>query len=383
MVRTFYRDRFTWLAYFLLAFFSYFLNILGPITPFLKSELHLSYTISSLHFTAFASGILLIGFGGNWIISRIGRWLSLWIGAFGMSLGAILLMIGNTPVVTIGAAFLMSSLGSLILIIVPAALSENHGDLRAIAISESNVISSLISSLAPLLVGFFASRIGDWRFALGVMVSTPIILYLGFGRGIVLSIQTEKSPDQSVHQPLPILFWLYWVAIVLAVSIEFCMISWCADYLENILGMMKASSSQSGSLFLGGMIIGRLSGSRLVRRFSTTILIKISILLAGLGFILFWMGSSVPFALFGLFITGFGVASMYPLILSLAMGAAGKNSVNASSMATLASGAAILLLPLALGRLADGIGIGSAYGIVIILLVMIFFVIQVPVRLLV
>ena len=58
--QTFYRDRFTWLAYILLAFYGYFLNILGPITPFLKDELKLSYTVSSLHFTAFAVGILLV-----------------------------------------------------------------------------------------------------------------------------------------------------------------------------------------------------------------------------------------------------------------------------------------------------------------------------------
>ncbi len=68
MIKTFTRDRFTWLAYFLMAFFSYFLNVLGPITPFLKSELNLSYTVSSLHFSAFALGIILIGVGGNRII---------------------------------------------------------------------------------------------------------------------------------------------------------------------------------------------------------------------------------------------------------------------------------------------------------------------------
>jgi MFS family permease len=60
MTQPFIRDRFTWLTYLLLAFYGYFLNILGPITPFLKDELELSYTVSSLHFTAFASGIAIL-----------------------------------------------------------------------------------------------------------------------------------------------------------------------------------------------------------------------------------------------------------------------------------------------------------------------------------
>ena len=63
MTQPFHRDRFTWLTYLLLAFYGYSLNVLGPITPFLKSELELSYTVSSLHFTAFAVGGL-IGLGG-------------------------------------------------------------------------------------------------------------------------------------------------------------------------------------------------------------------------------------------------------------------------------------------------------------------------------
>src|SRR5690349_7283334 len=101
MQRTFHRDRFTWLAYLSLAFYGYFLNGLGPITPFLKEELQLSYTASSLHFTAFAIGILLVGIGGHLVIQRIGHRGSLWLGLFGMSLSALLLLIGKNPVVTI------------------------------------------------------------------------------------------------------------------------------------------------------------------------------------------------------------------------------------------------------------------------------------------
>ncbi len=91
---TFHRDRFTWLAYLALAVYAYFLNILGPITPFLKSELNLTYTVSSFHFTAFAVGILLVGAGGHLIIRRLGRPRALWAGLFGMSLGSLLLIVG-------------------------------------------------------------------------------------------------------------------------------------------------------------------------------------------------------------------------------------------------------------------------------------------------
>src|SRR5688572_26015439 len=115
MAQTFHRDRFTWLAYLLFAFFAYFLNTFGPITPFLKDELGLSYTVSSLHFTAYAIGLLLAGLTGHILIERIGRRYALWLGAFGISLSAFILLAGKSAVVTIGASFCMGLVSSLIL----------------------------------------------------------------------------------------------------------------------------------------------------------------------------------------------------------------------------------------------------------------------------
>jgi fucose permease len=379
MSQTFCRDRFTWLAYLMLAFYGYFLNVLGPITPFLKDELQLSYTVSSLHFTAFAMGILLVGLGGHWVIERLGRWRSLWLGAFGMSAGVILLALGRSAPLTIAASFLMGMIGSLILAIIPSALSDRHGEQRAIALSEANVIASLVASAAPLMVGWFALTAGGWRLGLVIAACTPLLLRIALK-------QAEPSADASKSVTtgdtrLPGLYWAYWAAIVLAVSVEFCMVFWSADYLEIGLGVPKVNAAQAVSLFLSAMIVGRLASSRLVKRFSTHRLVLASILLASAGFLAYWMAGHPMLAEAGLFITGLGVASLYPLILSLAIGAAGGKSVHASARASLASGVAILSLPLVLGRLADAVGIRQAYGVVILLLVGAFLIIQLTVRL--
>ena len=380
MPQTFRRDRFTWLAYLSLAFYAYFLNVLGPITPFLKEELQLSYTINSLHFTAFAVGILLIGLGGHLLVQRIGRWRSLWVGVIGMSLGALLLLAGKSPLITIGASFLMGLVGSLILTIVPAALSEEHGELRAVALSEANMLSSIVATAAPLMVGWFAHFTGGWRLALGIVAFTPILLFLSLGKGTSPTSTSTAEELTESGRPLPRLFWIYWTAIVLGVSVEFCMIFWSADYLEHVLGMVKANAAQSLSLFLAAMILGRIMGSRLVQRFSAGSVVTVSILISSIGFLAFWKTESVFVGLSGLFLTGLGVANLYPLLLSLTIGAANGNTVQASARATLASGTAILTLPLVLGRLADAVGIRSAYGVVVLLLISVFLISQIAGR---
>src|SRR5258707_13840586 len=131
LAQTFIRKSPTWLSYLMLALYGYFLNIFGPITPFLKNELKLSYTVSSLHFSAFALGIIGAGLIGHRVIQKMGRWHSLWISAFGMSLGAMLLITGHDPYLTIGAAFLMGLCASLILSIVPSIVSDQQGEMRA------------------------------------------------------------------------------------------------------------------------------------------------------------------------------------------------------------------------------------------------------------
>ena len=392
MTQTFARNRFTWLMYLLLAFYGYFINILGPITPFLMDELKLTYTQSSLHFTAFAFGIILVGLGGHWVIRRVGRWRALWLGAFGLSLGAGLLLAGRTPVVTIGAAFLMGLVGSLILSVVPSALADEHGELRTVAISEANVVSSVVCAAAPLLVGLFAGRapaLGGWRLALAVAMLAPVLLRVivgrvsfpeagsnGAGRSAGAAVGQAGNAPAYARAALPACYWLYWTALVLAISTEFCMIFWSADYLEKTVAMPKASAAQAVSLFLGGMIIGRLAGSRLVIRFGATQVITSSLLVAMVGFGLYWAAPVAWLGAAGLFVTGLGVASLYPMIISLAIGASGGNTVQASARSSLASGTAIFCLPLVLGRLADAVGIRMAYGVVFVLLVGVFVMIQ-------
>ena len=128
--QVFTRNRFTWLAYLLFAYYSYLLNGLGPLLPYLRADLHLNYAETSLHSSTFALGMLGAGILGDSVAQRFGRARTLWGAALGMALGATLLLISHTFWMSLLGVMIMGMLGSLLLMMIPATLSDHYGEQR-------------------------------------------------------------------------------------------------------------------------------------------------------------------------------------------------------------------------------------------------------------
>jgi fucose permease len=231
------------------------------------------------------------------------------------------------------------------------------------------------------------------------MVLVLPLLWLAYGRDPIPQLDTpgaaaaaigkEANPEDTAASvgpvaarsvPLPRIYWIYWSAILLATAIEYCIIFWAADYLEHASGLVKADAALAVSAFLGAELAGRGANSRLLRRLSEARMLNISLLVASLGFGLFWLAPAPLPAVTGLTLAGFGVAGLFPTINALALAAAPGRLVEANGRISLAIGVAILLLPLLLGRLADWAGIRISYGLVAVLLALAFVVIVIARR---
>ncbi|HEX5940985.1 MAG TPA: hypothetical protein VFY66_01850, partial [Anaerolineales bacterium] len=57
----FIRDRLTWLAYAMLAYIGFSQSILGPLMPFLRTELRLNYTLGGFLPATLATGLIISG----------------------------------------------------------------------------------------------------------------------------------------------------------------------------------------------------------------------------------------------------------------------------------------------------------------------------------
>jgi fucose permease len=106
------------------------------------------------------------------------------------------------------------------------------------------------------------------------------------------------------------------------------------------------------SLFLAAMMLGRWLGSWLASRNTSEEIVPGSVGVCLGGFLLHWWIPLVSFSMMGqYFWLAWAWQNLYPQILALAVGSAEHQTNLASARASLASGLAILLLPLLLGGL--------------------------------
>ena len=85
----FRRDRLTWLAYALLAWFAYLQAAPGLVVAHLRDELDLSYSAGGLHVAAFAAGSVLAGSRPGAVERALGRYTVFWSSAAVMGAGRL------------------------------------------------------------------------------------------------------------------------------------------------------------------------------------------------------------------------------------------------------------------------------------------------------
>ena len=360
------RDELTRLCYWMLGLWGFLLYALGPALPALREQLDVSRAVVSLHTTLIAVGAIAVGIVGDRFVVRVGRRAAFWVAAGGIASGALLLAAGGILAVTLPAAALLGIAGALVVTTLQAALADRHGPLAPVALVEANAIATGLGVLALFTVAVAIWAGSDWRavFVAAALLAVPA---MAIAYGSVCFPAAPELPHD--HEPgLPRPYWFYWLALLLFVAIEFCVVFWSTDYLESERGLSDSGAAAASSVFLIGMTVGRALGGPLTRRFGSERLIAVALAVAAAGFVVFWLVPSSTVAVVGLGVTGSGVSLLYPLTLALGIAAAGGRTDSAAARAAFAAGIAIAIAPFALGGLADVSDLQVAYAIVPVLL---------------
>jgi predicted MFS family arabinose efflux permease len=332
------------------------------VLPPLQKELHVSRGEVAFYPSLFAVGLVVVGVAGGPLVGRIGRATALRLAIAAMILGGVLIA-APVQIATLLGALFMGLGGALLIQLVPAILSAAQPQAPAAAIGEANGLASATSVLAPLAVSASLAAGLGWR---GGYLAAPVLVLAALTLPAWrLAVPDAPAPaaDSTSGGPSPMLG--RWIDLLLAVSVEFCMVFWAAS---AFIAWDRATLSQApalASLFLVGMAIARALSARIIGRLPDhRILILVCTAAALAGFALFWAAPNLALAATGLLVTGLGVALLYPTTVSRVIAAWPQAPDRASARAALGSGLAIGVAPFVLAQVSDRIGLRAAYLIV-------------------
>jgi fucose permease len=365
MTREFRRDRLTWIAYVVLAWFAYLQAAPGLVIVHLRDELDLSYSTAGLHVAAFAAGSMVAGVISARLERALGRRTLFWSAAALMGAGAIGLTAGRTAEVTVGSLLVMGVGGGLLLATIQAALADHHGERRAVALAEANVAASIAYVVLIGVLSLTAALHAGWRVALLASLAVPVLAWWSNRR-----LAIDAPPSRVAQGRLPGLFWIAAAMLFCTTAAEWCINAWGATFVEDAADVSTDTAVAMMAGYFGGVVAGRTLGSRLARRLDPARLLALALAVTAAGFAILWPSTTPAQALVGLSLLGIGLGNLFPMGLSVTVALAPGRAVLASGRAVAMTSFAVLLAPLTVGTLADATSLKAALGAVPVMLVL-------------
>ena len=360
----FRRDRLTWVAYVMLAWFAYLQAAPGLVIVHLRDELGLSYSTGGLHVAAFAAGSMVAGAVGARLERLLGRRALFWSAAAVMAVGAVGLTAGHVAAVTVGSTLVMGLGGGLLLVTIQAALADHHGDGRAVALAEANVAASIAYVVLIGGLSLTAALHAGWRVALLASLAVPVLAWWANRR-----LAIDAPPPSRVAQGrLPGVFWVAAGMLFFMACAEWCITAWGATFVEDAADVSTDTAVALMAGYFVGVVAGRTLGSRLARRHDPARLLAFALAVTAAGFAVLWPSTGPAQALVGLSLLGIGLGNLFPMGLSVTVALAPGRTVLASGRAVLMTSFAVLLAPLTVGTLADATALTAALGVVPVVL---------------
>ncbi|MGB8859511.1 MAG: MFS transporter [Ilumatobacteraceae bacterium] len=336
----------------------------GVVLGELRDQFHISGVIAALHGSTFGIGLLLAGLVGVKVVDGIGRRRALQAAAASLAGGVALFCIGPSwPITLLGTAFTGAG-GALLVMVMPGLISDHHGAHRAAAFSAVNGAPGVAGVAFSLVVGGALSAGWSWR--------PPYLILTGvFVLALAYVAHPVEVPDGERSSPFSLRHFtdrevlVPWVHIVNAVLAEFSVGIWAVTYLREVGHASAGLAPILASVFGVMMFATRMALPTLLRWWGDTA-ISISFLILAAGATTMCLAPGAGWKTVGLVIVGLGAAPLYPLTVDRFYLRADHalDAVSLGAYCALASGVAVTLGPLALGILADSVGLRWALLIV-------------------
>jgi len=338
------------------------IGLLGPSVPVIVDGLDISYAQAGFLFTLLSLGSLFGSSVGAIASDSLNR-KRLLTSLCGLFAGGLVCM-GFAPgyVALCITIFGFSLFGSPIGSIGQSVMLDMYPGQRSRYLSIQTLFAAVGSFIAPLLVAVNIAGGLSWRWpfletAALVLVLTSVLTLVRI---------PNASADRSSRAPLTSIIRnpnmvIASVLVFLYVAVDLGFSYWLAEYFSTELGVNLRLSSAAVSIFLIGMMSGRLTTSWLVKRIATKRILLFGLSLAAVSLVSFlWIPAVGVKALFA-FLYGLGIGPVFPLMVAKASEEYPHQSGAVTGLLFACMSLGGMVFPLVLGILASHHGIERSY----------------------
>jgi len=366
-----------------LLFFAWgFLTALNDVlSPYLRSVFALTFAESALVQTAFFFAYFVSSLPSSAIVARIGYKNGLAVGLVFMAVGAVMFLPAASWVsfpLFLAALFVLGSGITLLQVAAnPYVTMLGAPESAAARLTLTQAFNSFGTTLAPIIGGSLilsavtSDRVGEQAAQQAAAVRGPylVIALVLIVMAVAFYFLRLEEPTEEPERPT----WkaikeclaqprlsLGVLAIFIYVGTEVTIGNFLINFITAEIGVTNVAAAHMVGFYWGGAMVGRFIGSALLRRINAPLLLAIVATLACalVGVSLITTGQVAVYALIAI---GLCNATMFPTIFSLGVEGLGRLSgVGSSLLVQAIVGGA--LIPLAIGALADHIGLGNALG---------------------
>jgi fucose permease len=223
--------------------------------------------------------------------------------------------------------------------------------------TEGEIAVSLAGIMTPAVVSVCAASALSWRFAFVVG------LVLVLAAAVCAAIARLPDPaDPPARDPAtgPVGDSAARRAqrrtlgtIFAVVALEFTLSFWAASYLHDDVGVGRDTAAALVSALYAANLLGRVAASRLARRFSAVVVLRLALATALLGVPILLAAGDVSTATVGLAVTGVGIGGTFPLASALHVTASRRSADQALGQILTIAGVGQIAGPLLAGALAQ------------------------------
>jgi fucose permease len=338
------------------AFFAFivmgFVDIIGVATGYIQLDFELTNFVAQFLPMMVLLWFFILSVPAGVLQDKYGKRNMLMIGMVIQAVGLGLPFV-NYSFAMMFASFILLGIGNTIIQVSANPLLQDVSPANKLAsfMSTSQFVKAIISFSGPLIAAFVASRFGDWRLVLAIYGITSLLGALWLMMTPIVESKPDRKPATfaSCFGLLKNRFVAFMaLSIFLIVGVEVATNTNISNILISKYGIAMEKAVWGISAFFAGETISRLIGAIILNWIKPRVFLLLTALTSLLGVAGLFVSPTFTVALVSIFIIGFGVGNMFPIIFSLSLAKMPDRANEISGLLIMAvSGGAVI--PLVMG----------------------------------